>query len=142
MLPAVLRLLLRLRRLHPHSDLNGLVEAATPSRPSLSDQPARAHAAAWLARALVRRLPRCFPQPCLYWTLAAYYFLRQAGQPAIMHFGLRRAEADLVSHAWLSLDGRPYFDDPEQHGFVETLRFPEARDGKNPQGPAQDRTGP
>ena len=130
MAPTVLRLLLRLRRLHPRSDLHALVEAATPSHTSLSDQPARAHAAAWLARTITRRFPRVFPQACLYWALAGYHFLRQAGEPAIIHFGLRKMETDLVSHAWLTRDGQPYFDDPEQHGFVETLSFPGGRHGE------------
>lgn len=124
MLPAVLRLLLHLRRLHPRTDLQGLVAAATPKGSSLVARPDCAHAAAWLARALVHRLRRLFAQPCLYWALAGYHFLRQAGRPAVIHFGLRKRDEELISHAWLTIDGRPYFDDPEQQGFVETMCFP------------------
>ena len=124
MLPAVLRVLLRLRWLHPRTDLPRLVAAATPQATPLAQRASRATAAAWLGRALVRRLPWLFPQTCLYWSLAGYYFLRQAGQPAVIHFGLRKQDEDLTSHAWLTLGGQPYFDDPERHGFVQTVSFP------------------
>ncbi len=124
MLPPVLWLLLRLRRVHPRADLQGLVAAATPEDAPLAERMHRADAAAWLARALVHRLRWLFPQPCLYWTLAGYHFLRQAARPAVIHFGLRRKDEDLISHVWLTIDGQPYFDDPEQRGFVETVCFP------------------
>jgi hypothetical protein len=124
MLPAALRVLLRLRRLHRRTDLQGLVAAATPRGNSLVDRPDRARAAAWLARAIVHRLRWLFPQPCLYWALAGYHFLWQAARPAVIHFGLRKTDEELISHAWLTLDGQPVFDDPEQRGFVETIAFP------------------
>ena len=127
--PAVLRLLWRLRRLPPRLGPEDLVRAVTPRRPDWTGCPDLALAAAWLARALVRRLPRLFPQPCLYGSLAGYHFLTRGGSDARVHFGLRPAGEELEFHAWLSVEGRPCFDDAPAQGFQEMLCLPRPASG-------------
>lgn len=67
---------------------------------------------------------------CLRRSLLRYYFLRQAGLPVQIVFGARltgdRANRELGGHAWLLLNGAPYYEQPEDYeGFVELLRYPE-----------------
>ncbi len=126
MAPAALSLLLRLRHRYSRASIHELVRLATPDHLRLLHHLRRAEAAAWAARALACRLARLFPQPCLYSSLAGYYFLRSAGRPAELRCGLRRAGETLEYHAWLMLEGQPCFDDAEADGFVETISFPGA----------------
>jgi len=77
-----------------------------------------------LARALAHRLPRLFPQPCLYASLAGYHFLLLAGEDVVIRVGVRTEEGRLLSHAWLEVDGQPCFDDPPLKGFVEMVAYP------------------
>jgi hypothetical protein len=122
--PAVVGVLWRLRRLHARLEPEELVRAVTPRRADWTARPDLGLAGAWLARALVRRLPRFFPQTCLYASLAGYHLLARAGREARVHFGLRRAGEDLAFHAWLSAEGRPCFDDAPAEGFHEMLCLP------------------
>ncbi len=50
---------------------------------------------------------------CLRRSLLRYYFLRRAGLPVVIHFGARRLGDDIAGHAWLTLDGQPYYEKPE-----------------------------
>ena len=122
-LPEVAALLRRLRRVHGGATPAELVAAATPP-PDVCNWPLdRAEAATWLARALVRRLPGAFPQPCLYFCLAGYRFLRCGGRLPALHVGVRETEAGIVSHAWLTVDEAPVFDDPIGQGFTEMIVY-------------------
>jgi hypothetical protein len=67
---------------------------------------------------------------CLRRSLLRYHFLRQAGLPVQIVFGARltgdRAGRGLGGHAWLLLNGAPYYEQPEDYeGFVEMVRYPE-----------------
>jgi hypothetical protein len=66
---------------------------------------------------------------CLRRSLLRYYFLRRAGLPLVIHFGARRLSDDIAGHAWLSLDGLPYYEKPE-HTQSHTLMwsYPSAAD--------------
>jgi hypothetical protein len=59
-----------------------------------------------------------------------YHFLRRAGVPVGLNFGARfkggQADREITGHAWVTLDGQPYFEDGENYqGFTVILRFPE-----------------
>lgn len=123
-LPAVAVLLLRLRRLHPRLSIQELVAVVAPQPGSRRCPAGRAQAAALLARHLTRRLPRLFPQPCLYAALVGLHFLRAAGLPVALHCGVREGGGQtLEAHAWLAVAGVACFGPGEAEGFVETLRF-------------------
>ncbi len=59
---------------------------------------------------------------CLRRSLLRYYFLRRAGLPLVIHFGARRLGGDIAGHAWLTLDGQPYYERPE-HVLLHTLMW-------------------
>ena len=139
--PAVVAVLWRLRRLHPRLKPEDLLRAVTPPRPDWAGRPDLAEAAAWLARALVRRLPRLFPQPCLYWSLAGYHFLTRGGSNARVHFGLRPAGEELEFHAWLSEQRKPCFDDAPARGFREMLCLPSDASGAKSETESPGRVG-
>jgi hypothetical protein len=66
---------------------------------------------------------------CLRRSFVRYFFLRRAGLPVTINFGARLiggvADRDVAGHAWVTLDGRPYFEDGENcDGFVVMLRHP------------------
>lgn len=66
---------------------------------------------------------------CLRRSLTRYHFLRRAGLPVVLHFGARfaggRPDREVTGHAWLTLDGRPYFEDDENwRGFTVMVSFP------------------
>jgi hypothetical protein len=53
---------------------------------------------------------------CLRRSLLRYHFLRRAGVPAVIHFGARIKGDDSVGgHAWLTLNGQPYFEAAENY---------------------------
>ena len=52
---------------------------------------------------------------CLRRSLLRYYFLRRAGVPVVVHFGARRLGERIGGHAWLTLNGQPYFEAPEHY---------------------------
>lgn len=112
--PAVLALLLRLRWLHPRREMAALVTAMTPRRRTGSL--AQAAAATVAARAIIRRLPWLFSQPCLYRSLVTYRYLRAAGLPAAIQVGVRGDQGDLQSHAWVVLAGEPW---PPEQGVTD-----------------------
>lgn len=121
LLPGVVALLLRLRWLHPRRDLADLVAAATPAQTGLGAD--RAYAAARVARAVIRRLPWLFRQPCLYGSLAGYHYLRRAGVPAIIHIGVQSVAGEVDSHAWLTVAGAPLPGQRLPAGYQEVMTF-------------------
>lgn len=123
-LPAVALLLARLRWLHPRRDLAGLVAAATPGARARPLDPDRAQVALRLSRALIRRLPRVFPQPCLYWSLAAYHYLRRAGHSPVLHVGVAACEGELLSHAWVTVGGQWVAGQPDPTGYRQVISLP------------------
>ena len=66
---------------------------------------------------------------CLRRSLVRYHFLRRAGLPLVLNFGARFkggvADREINGHAWVTLDGQPYFEDGENwRGFTVMLKFP------------------
>lgn len=59
---------------------------------------------------------------CLRRSLLRYHFLRRAGLPLVINFGARRLGDDIAGHAWLTLAGQPYCEQPE-HVLVHTLMW-------------------
>lgn len=63
---------------------------------------------------------------CLRRSLLRYHFLRRAGLPLVVHFGARRLGETLGGHAWLTLDGLPYHEQPEHYrGYTLMWSFPD-----------------
>jgi hypothetical protein len=66
---------------------------------------------------------------CLRRSLLRYHFLRAAGVPVSIVFGARlkeeRESSGLGGHAWLTLNGKAYFERPgDYEGFVEMYVYP------------------
>ncbi len=67
---------------------------------------------------------------CLRRSLTRYHFLRRAGVAVDLQVGARPLETSerrrIAGHAWLTLDGRPYFE-PDAHwqDFVVMVTWPE-----------------
>jgi hypothetical protein len=67
---------------------------------------------------------------CLRRSLVRYHYLRRAGLPLTLNFGARftggQADRDVTGHAWVTLDGQPYFEDGDNYrGFAVVITFPE-----------------
>ena len=68
---------------------------------------------------------------CLRRSLVRYHFLRRAGLPLVLNFGTRFkggvADREITGHAWVTLDGKPYFEDGENYrGFTVMLKHPQS----------------
>jgi len=66
---------------------------------------------------------------CLRRSLLRYHFLREVNVPVRIVFGARlKSEAEgggLGGHAWLTLEGRPYYENPADYeGFVTMFEYP------------------
>jgi hypothetical protein len=66
---------------------------------------------------------------CLRRSLLRYHFLRRAGLPLVLNFGARFkagvADRQVSGHAWVTLDGEPYYEDGDNYqGFTVMLRYP------------------
>lgn len=67
---------------------------------------------------------------CLRRSLLRYHFLRRAGLPVVVHFGARRLGDQMGGHAWLSLDGLPYYEQPQHYrGYTLMWSFPDSEQG-------------
>jgi hypothetical protein len=67
---------------------------------------------------------------CLRRSLVRYHFLREMGVPVAIVFGARiKRESEgggVGGHAWLTLNGRPYYEDPQNYrDFVTMFTYPE-----------------
>ena len=66
---------------------------------------------------------------CLRRSLTRFHYLRRAGLPVAVQFGARfvrgKPDREIAGHAWLTLDGQPYFEDGENYrGFTVMMSFP------------------
>lgn len=82
-----------------------------------------------LAALLERRSPLGL---CLRRSLTRAHFLRRAGVPVAVQFGAKfvdgRPDRAVTGHAWLTLDGQPYFEDEENwREFTVMLAYPPLR---------------
>lgn len=96
-----------------------------------------------LAALLERRSPLGL---CLRRSLVRYHYLRRLNVPVVVRFGAKfvpkhgpkhrprhgpkhgpgNEEKDITGHAWLTLDGRPYFEDEENwRDFTVMISWPE-----------------
>lgn len=123
-LPAVLLTLARLRWLYPRTDIRRLAAAVTDDRVRRPLRPDRAETASRLSGAIIRRMPRIFPQPCLYWSLASCHFLRRAGRAPVIHIGVRLEAGELASHAWVTVDGEIVAGQSDPGAYTEMLTLP------------------
>ena len=67
---------------------------------------------------------------CLRRSLLRYHFLRRAGLPVRIVFGARFKEqtegGGIGGHAWLTLVGQPYYENPQDYdGFVVMYTYPD-----------------
>ena len=100
--------------------------AQTPARVDLTVPADEVRRLADAAALFERRSPLGL---CLRRSLARYHFLRRAGVPLVINFGARfkggEADRQVTGHAWVTLEGQPYYEDGENYqGFTVMLRFP------------------
>ena len=103
------------------------VAAQTPAATDLVLAPAEVRLLADAAALFERRSGLGL---CLRRSLVRYHFLRRAGVPLVINFGARfkagTADRQVTGHAWVTLDGQPYFEDGENYqGFTVMLQFPQ-----------------
>jgi hypothetical protein len=100
------------------------LEAALEPRRTRPDQARQA----WLERRVDDLLAAGHPlvRPgCLTRGLTLYYFMRRAGAPVHLQFGMGRPTGELEGHCWLVREGEPYLEtvDPREV-FSPTYRIP------------------
>jgi hypothetical protein len=66
---------------------------------------------------------------CLRRSLIRFHYLRRIGVPVVMQFGAKfrtgQLDRSVAGHAWLTLNGRPYFETGEDHQeFTVMFSFP------------------
>jgi hypothetical protein len=104
-----------------------VLAAQTPATADLGRPAAEVRLLADAAALFERRSPLGV---CLRRSLVRYHFLRRAGIPLTINFGARFkggvADREVTGHAWVTLDGTPYFEDGENyHGFTVMLKYPD-----------------
>lgn len=78
---------------------------------------------AWAVTAAAQRAP--WRAKCLEQGLAAQAMLRRRGVEAVLHYGLRRGEADgLDAHVWVTAGGCDVVGGALATDYVEMARFP------------------
>jgi hypothetical protein len=106
--------------------LPAALAAQTPAAVDISEEHDALRRLADSAALLDRRSPLGL---CLRRSLVRYHYLRRAGLPLEIRFGARftggHADRDVTGHAWVELDGEPYYEDGENYsGFTVMLRYP------------------
>ena len=74
---------------------------------------------------------------CLRRSLVRYVLLRRAGAGVVVHFGARKdggaGRRRIAGHAWLTLDGRPHAEEPENYqGFAVIYSYPAVENTNSP----------
>ena len=80
---------------------------------------------------------------CLRRSLLRYHFLREVGLPVTIVFGARiKTESEgggLGGHAWLTLNGTPYYENPQDYrDFVTMFTYPESAQSATSSSPGRD----
>jgi hypothetical protein len=106
-------------RLRP-ATLEWVLEPRRPRAGGLREREVAAHVEAVLA--LTGRLA---PANCLTRGLTRYYFLRRAGVPLTLCFGVAWLDGEFAGHCWLLRGGEPFLEsrDPRRV-FAEAYRIP------------------
>ena len=90
--------------------------------------PARERRIARVAWWVSRAQPRQFPDNCLERSLVTYRFLSLAGADPRLVVGLARNDAEIIGHAWVTIDDEPVQDQPDALArFPKLIEF--GRDG-------------
>ena len=75
----------------------------------------------WLALFPYHHKGNCFPR-----ALTLFLFARRAGLPVQFNCGVMKVDDHLEGHAWLTLDGREFFESSSYwETFTVTLKFPQ-----------------
>jgi Transglutaminase-like superfamily len=88
--------------------LAALARLAWPRRRSPSRRPDREELVTRIATRLYGGGAAEADDNCLERCLLAYRFLAQAGAEPRLACGVRKADGEIVGHAWIVLDGRPF----------------------------------
>lgn len=111
-----------------HGNLQAALKEMTPHQQDLRDfsDPEGLRNLADLAALLERNSPLGL---CLRRSLTRYYFLRRAGLPVVVQFGAKFSggtpDRNVNGHAWLTLNGQPYYEDDENwRGFTVMFGYP------------------
>jgi len=95
--------------------------------PARAADPSVVKKAARYADRILGRLPAFFGSKCLPRSLVLYYYAVRCGLPVKFHCGVRRADTQLEGHAWLTLHGAPFLENPAPDPtYVATFSFPSA----------------
>jgi Transglutaminase-like superfamily len=105
-----------------------LARLAWPRRRSRTRRPEREALVARVVTRLYRASSSRADDNCLERCVLAYRFLAQAGAEPRLACGVRRADGELVGHAWIVVDGRPLAH-PDEGIDAFTLVAAFGRDG-------------
>ena len=95
---------------------------ARRSRISVKDSTLRPLLAAYLASK--RRFPFRPPGNCLERSLVVYRWLAEAGEEPELVVGVRRSPRGVEGHVWVTVDGTPLGEEPEDlAGFAQIVTF-------------------
>lgn len=99
-----------------------------PAPPPLRQGIGTAEAAEAMARRIDFWLRAAWPlvrRGCLTRGLTRFYFLRRAGFPVALRFGLGEIDGRLEGHCWVVLDGEPLLERRDPRAlYTETWRIP------------------
>lgn len=112
---------LRLAAMVRDRSMPDLLRALTPTSSGVTPLPSLGRALS-ASEALFARVPVA-PDTCLYRALARYAILRGGGHPARFVMGVLPGQPDIMGHAWVEIEGRPYREvvDP---ALVVTYSYP------------------
>lgn len=88
----------------------------TVKPPPIAPDPAQVQRLIRCVDLLLRVGPPLIQARCLTRGVTLYYFLRRAGMPVALHFGVATAVQPFQAHCWLVYEGTPYAEaeDTEQ----------------------------
>ncbi len=71
-------------------------------------------------------------RPCLRRTLVLFAYCRRAGLPVQIHIGVRLDDGSVQSHAWLTLDGNLFQEQPAVLSGLQTIYSHPDSSGRSP----------
>jgi hypothetical protein len=120
-------LLISLRLMLCFASVRQIIDWITPMRSSERKDPDRMNKIAGLTDAILGKI-RLLPHGnCLPRSLILYYFATRSGYSVRVHCGVRRVGTRLCGHAWVSMQGEPFFEaSASTHSYVATFTSPES----------------
>lgn len=110
----------------PLERLAGWLETATPAAPPAADR--RPLAIEPMVRRIDAALRAAWPlvrRGCLTRGLTQLWFLRRAGLPVSLRFGMGEIDGRIEGHCWLVLAGEPFAEKRDPRAlYTETWRIP------------------